>query len=148
MSTLPADDAVESEMRAAATLASGRNQGARFEAGQDARLVAPGSASPGNESTVDATTRAALISVVTAAFFTLSVQGALTFQKYRFDKGLMLGTTTAAVSWCEDVARRRKFPPSRLTLVLIATIAAAFTVALQQAARVLAAGLPQAITHS
>ena len=38
--------------------------------------------------------------------------------------------------------------PSRLTLILIATIAAAFTVALQQAARVLAAGLPQAITHS
>ena len=83
-------------MRAAATLASGRNQGARFEAGQDARLVAPGSASPGNVSTVDATTRAALITVVTAAFFTLSVQGALTFQKYRFDKGLMLGTTMAA----------------------------------------------------
>jgi len=107
MSTLPTDDAVESEMRAAATLASGRNQGARFEAGQDARLVAPGSASPGNESTVDATTRAALITVVTAAFFTLSVQGALTFQKYRFDKGLMLGTTMAAVNWCEDVARRK-----------------------------------------
>ena len=116
-------------MRAAATLASGRNQGARFEAGPHARLVA-------------------LISVVTAAFFTLSVQGALTFQKYRLDKGLMLGTTMAAVNWCEDVARRKNFPPSRLTLVLIATIAAAFTVALQQAARVLAAGLPQAITHS
>jgi hypothetical protein len=130
MSTLPTDDAVESEMmRAAATLASGRNQGARFEAGPHARLVA-------------------LISVVTAAFFTLSVQGALTFQKYRLDKGLMLGTTMAAVNWCEDVARRKNFPPSRLTLVLIAIIAAAFTVALQQAARVLAAGLPQAITHS
>jgi hypothetical protein len=130
MSTLPTDDAVESEMmRAAATLASGRNQGARFEAGPHARLVA-------------------LISVVTAAFFTLSVQGALTFQKYRLDKGLMLGTTMAAVNWCEDVARRKNFPPSRLTLVLIAIIAAAFPVALQQAARVLAAGLPQAITHS
>ena len=35
-----------------------------------------------------------------------------------------------------------------VTLILIATIAAAFTVALQQAARVLAAGLPQTITHS
>ena len=135
-------------MRAAATLARGRNRGARFETGPHARLVAPGSAPPGNESTIDATTRATLISVVTAAFFTLSVQGALTFQKYRFDKGLMLGTTMAAVNWCEDVARRKNFPPSRLTLVLIATIAAAFTVALQQAARVLAAGLPQAITHS
>ncbi len=94
-------------MRAAATLASGRNQGARFEAGPHARLVTPDSASPGNESTVDATTRAALISVVTAAFFTLSVQGALTFQKYRFDKGLMLGTTMAAVNWYEVVARRK-----------------------------------------
>jgi len=135
-------------MRAAATLARGRNQGAPFEAGPHDRLVAPGSASPGNESTVDATTRAALISVVSAAFFTLLVQGALTFQKYRFDKGLMLGTTMAAVNWCEDVARRNNLRLSRLTLVLIATIAAAFTVALQQAGRVLAAGVPQAITHS
>jgi hypothetical protein len=143
------DDAVESEMmRAAATLARGRNQDARFEAGSHARLVAFGSASPGNESTVDVTSRAALISAVAAAFFTLLIQGALTFQKYRFDKGLMLGTTMAAVNWCEDVARRNNVPPSRLTLVLIATIAAAFTVALQQAARVLAAGVPQAITHS
>ena len=131
-------------MRAAATPASGRNQGA----GPHARLVAPASASPGNESTVDATTRAALISVVTAALFTLLVHGALTFQKYRFDRGLLLGTTMATVNWCEEVARRNNFPPSRLTLVLITTIAAAFTVALQQASRVLAAGVPQAITHS
>jgi hypothetical protein len=135
--------------RVAVTLASGRNQFAAFEAQTPMRLVVvPGSASPGNESMVGATTHAALISVVTAAFFTLSVQGALTFQKYRFDKGLMLGTTMAAVNWCEDVAHRRNLRPSRLTLILIATIAAAFTVALQQAARVLAAGLPQAITHS
>jgi hypothetical protein len=135
-------------MRAAATLATGRNQSARLEAAPHAHLVAPGSASPGKESTVNATTCAALISVVTAALFTLSVQGALTFQKYRFDKGLMLGTTMATVNWCEDIARRKNFPPSRLTLVFIATIAAAFMVALQQAVRVLAAGLPQSITHS
>src|ERR1700704_1759062 len=103
MSTLPTDDAVESEMmRASATLASCRNQGARFEAGPHARLVAPSSASPGNESTVDATPRAALISVVTAAFFTLSVQAVVTFQKCRFDKGLMVGTTMAAVNWYGD----------------------------------------------
>ena len=54
----------------------------------------------------------------------------------------------AAVNWYEDVARRKNFRPSRWTLILIATIATAFTVALQQAAHVLAAGLPQAITHS
>jgi hypothetical protein len=135
-------------IRAAATPASGPNQSAAFEARPRAGRVASGSASPGNESTVGATTHAALIYVVTAAFFTLSVQAALSFQKYRFDKGLMLGTTMAAVNWCEDVARRKNMRPSCLTLILIATIAAAFTVALQQAARVLAAGLPQSITHS
>jgi hypothetical protein len=132
--------------RAAAMLPSG--QGAAFEARPRARRVALGSASPGNESTAGATTHAALISVLAPAFFTLLVQAALTFQKYRFDRGFMLGTMMAAVNWCEDVARRKNFPPSRLTLILIATIAAAFTVALQQAAYVLAAGLPQAITHS
>ena len=97
---------------------------------------------------VGATAYVALVSVMAAVFLTLLIQAALTFQKYRFDKGLTLGTTMAAVNWCEDVARRKNFPPSRLTLFLIATIATAFTVALQQAARVLAAGLPQAITHS
>jgi hypothetical protein len=93
-------------------------------------------------------TAAALISVVTAAFFTLSVQAVLTFQKCRFDKGLMVGTTTAAVNWYGDFARRKNFRPSRWTLILIATIATAFTVALQQAAQVLATSLPQTITHS
>ena len=132
---------------AAAMPASGRNQTAAFEARARERLVvALSSAFPGNESTVGPTTHAALISVVTATFFTLSVQTALTFQKCRFDKGLMMGTTMAAVNWCEDAARRRNFPPSRLTLVLVATIAAAFAVTVQQAARVLAAGLP--FTHS
>ena len=103
--------------RAVATRESGRDQGAPFEVGTPARLVA------GNESTVGGTTHAALTSVVTAAFFTLLVQAALTFQKYRFDRGLMLGTTMAAVNWCEDVARRKNFPASRLTMILIATIA-------------------------
>ena len=54
------------------------------------------------------TTHAALISVMTAAVITLSVQAALTFQKYRFDNGLMLGITLAAVNWYEEVARRKK----------------------------------------
>jgi hypothetical protein len=135
--------------RAAGMLASGRKQTAAFEARARERLVvAPSSAYPGNESTVGATSHAALISVMTAAFVTLWVEAALKFQKYRFDSGLMLGTTLAAVNWFEDVARRKNLRPSRLTLVLIATIAAAFTVALQQAVRVLAAGLPSPITHS
>ena len=134
---------------AAAMPASGRNQTAAFEARARERLVvALSSAFPGNESTVGPTTHAALISVVTAAFFTLSVQAALTFQKCRFDKGLMVGTTMAAINWYGDFARRKNFRPSRWTLILIATIATAFTVALQQAAHVLAASLPQTITHS
>ena len=94
------------------------------------------------------TTHADLISVVTAAFVTLSVQAALTFQKYRFDNGLMLGTTLAAVNWYEDAARRKGLPPVALTLILIATSAAALTVALQQAARVWPSACPTSITHS
>lgn len=89
-------------------LASGGNQGAALEARPHARRVAPGPASPGNEGTVGATTHAVVISVMTAAFFTLLVEAALAFQKYRFGKGLMLGTTMAAVNWCEDVARAER----------------------------------------
>ena len=129
--------------RAAAMLPSG--QGAAFEARPRARRVAPGSAPPGNESMVGARTHTAL-SVLGAAFFTMLIQAALSFQKYRFDKGLMLGTTMAAVNWYEVVARRKHLRSSRATLILIATIAAAFTVAVQQGIRVLAAGLP--LTHS
>jgi hypothetical protein len=149
LSTSRTKDAKENKMnRAAATLASGRNQSAAFVARPHAWRVASGSASPGNESTVVATTHAAVISVVTVAFFTLLVQAALTFQKYRFDKGLMLGTTMAAVNWYGEFARRKDFRRSRWTLILIATIATAFTFTLQQATHVLAAGLAQSITHS
>jgi uncharacterized membrane protein YwaF len=88
------------------------------------------------------TTHADLISVVTVTVVTLAVQAALTFQKYRFDNGLMLGTTLAAVNWYEDVARRKNLQPSPLTLSLIAVIATALTLILQQAAGVLAAALP------
>jgi hypothetical protein len=126
--------------RAAAMLPSG--QGAAFEARPRARRVAPGSAPPGNEGMVGAT----LISVVAAGFFTMLIQDALSFQKYRFDKGLMLGTTMAAVNWYEVVARRKHLRPSRVTLILIATIAAAFMVAVQHGVGVLAADLP--LTHS
>ena len=50
-------------------------QGAAFEGRPRARRVAPGSARPGNGSTTGATTHAALISVLAAAFFTLLIQG-------------------------------------------------------------------------
>ena len=148
--------------RAAATVASGRNQVAAFEAPPPVRLaIALDPAFPGvsagagglfaRTSSGQGETNmlsAASISIMTAAFVTLLVQAALAFQKYRFDNGLMLGTTLAAVNWYEDAARRKGLPPSRLTLILIATSAAALTLALQQAARVLAIGLPQSITHS
>jgi hypothetical protein len=94
------------------------------------------------------TTRISLIAVVAAAFFTLSVQAVLAFQKYRFNNGLMLGTAMAALNWYEHTAPRNGLPRSRVNLILIAASAAAFTVTLQQAAWVLAAGLAQVITHS
>ena len=94
------------------------------------------------------TTQADLISVVIPAVVTLSVQAALTFHKYRFDNGLMLGITLAAVDWYEDVARRRNARPSRITLILVVTAAAATTVVLQQVVHALAAALPLFITHS
>ena len=94
------------------------------------------------------TMHAALLSVMIAAFFTLLVEAALSFQKYRFDNGLTLGTTLAAVNWYEDVAHRKNLQPSRLTLILIAALAAALTLILQHAAHVLAAALPLTITHS
>jgi hypothetical protein len=153
----------ENEMKkAAATVAGGRNLVAAFEATPPVRLgIALDAASP----SVPAGARgrfartssgqgeanmlnAASISITTAAFVTLLVQAALAFQKYRFDSGLMLGTTLVAVNWYEDAARRKGLPPSRLILMLIATSAAALTLAFQQAARVLAVDLPQSITHS
>jgi hypothetical protein len=127
--------------RAPATLASGRHQSAAFEAGPRERRLAPGAAFAGFESMVDATTHAGLISVATAVFFTLLVQAALAFQKYRFDNGLILGTTVAAVNWYEGLARRKNLRPSRLTLMLVTTIAATTTATAQQAVCVLAAGL-------
>ena len=57
---------------------------------------------------------AAAIAIMTAAFVTLLVQAALAFQKYRFNSGLMLGTTLAAVNWYEDAARRNGIPPFAL----------------------------------
>jgi hypothetical protein len=148
--------------RAAATVAGGRNTVAAFEAKPPVRrAIALDAAFPGapagaggpcaRTSSGQGETNmpgAAAISVMAAAFVTLLVQAVLAFQKYRFDCGLMLGTTLAAVSWYEDAARRNGLPPSRSTPILIAASAAALTLALQQAARVLAVGWPPSITHS
>ena len=126
--------------RSAATRDSGPNRGAALEARPHAyRALLAGSSERGS---VGARTHAAFISVVTATFVTLWVEAALAFQKYRFDNGLVLGTALAAVNWYEDVVRRKNLRPPRLTPTLIGIIAAAFAVALQQAARVLVAGLP------
>jgi hypothetical protein len=137
--------------RAAVTVATGRNRRAALEAPPCVLLaVALGAAFPsdstGGGTNVGELTRA--ISVMAAAFVTLLVQAALTFQRYRFDNGLTLGTTLAAVNWYEHTARRKGLPASRVILILIATSAAALTLVLQQAACVFATSFPQPITHS
>ena len=148
--------------RAAATIGGGRKRVAAFDATPSVRRAItldagfPGAAAGAGKPVARTSTgqgeanmsSAAAISVMTAAFVTLLVQAVLAFQKYRFDCGLMLGTTLAAVNWYEDAARRNGIPPSRLTLILIATGAAALAFALQQAARVLVVGLTPSITHS
>ena len=149
--------------RAAATVASSRNQVAAFESSPRVLFAGSlGAASLGDfagaggplkqlaatSSGKGETTHAELVSVMTAAFITLLVQAALAFQKYRFNNGLMLGTALAAVNWYEDTARRKGLPPPRVTLILIATSAAALTLVLQQATREFATGLPQSIMHS
>ena len=125
--------------RAAATIGSGRNRVAAFDATPSVRRAIaldaafPGAAAGAGKPFARTSTgqgeanmpSAAAISVVIAAFVTLSVQAALAFQKYRFNNGLLLGTTLAAVNWYEDAARRKGLPQSRLVLILIATSAAA-----------------------
>jgi hypothetical protein len=123
----------------ATTFASSRNKVALF---------AGTSSGQGDVTMAGETTHTSLTAVVAAVFLTLSVQAALAFQKYRFNNGLMLGTTLAALNWYEDTARRNALPRSRLALILIATTAAVLTVVLQQAARVFATGVPQTITLS
>jgi hypothetical protein len=77
------------------------------------------------------TTPAPVRSVVIATLVILTVQAALAFHKYRFNNGLVLGTTLAIVTWYEDAARRKGLPISRVGLVAIATSAAALTLILQ-----------------
>jgi hypothetical protein len=154
--------------RAAATIAS-RNKGAAFEGPPSVLLavalgagslrdavrarrhleqLAATSSGQNGATNVGEMTSAQVISVVTTALFTLVVQAALAFEKYRFNNGLMLGTALAAVKWYEDTARRNGLQASRVTLILIATSAAALTLVLQQATCVFATGFPQTITHS
>ena len=111
-------------MKPAATIAGVRSQVATFRAAR---------ATMQRE-----TTHADVISVVIAAVVTLSVQAALAFHHYRFNNGLLLGATLAAVNCYEDTARRKGLPQSRLASILIATGAAALTLVLQQAVRVFA----------
>ena len=84
------------------------------------------------------TKHAHVISEVMAMAVTLAVQAAFAFQKYRFNNGLVLGTTLAAVNWYENIIRRKGLLPSRVALDLVATSAATFTLVLQQVAPVFA----------
>ena len=154
--------------RAAATIAS-RNKGAEFEgppsvflavalsagsfrdaAGARRHLeeLAATSSGQGGATNVGEMTGAQLISLMTAALVTLLVQATVAFEKCRFNNGLMLGTALAAVNWYEATARRKGLQTSRVTLILIATSAAALTLVLQQTAHLFATSLSQSITHS
>jgi len=155
--------------RTAATVATGCNKGAGFDgppsvflavalsagslrdaAGARRHLeeLAATSSGQGGATNVDEMTGAQLISLMTAALVTLLVQATVAFEKCRFNNGLMLGTALAAVNWYEATARRKGLQASRVTLILIATSAAALTLVLQQAAHLFATSLPQPITHS
>jgi len=66
------------------------------------------------------------------AILCLSAQAAVAFQRYRFNNGLVLGATLAAVSCYDDTARRMGLRPSQMQLTLIAAAAAALTMMMQQ----------------
>jgi hypothetical protein len=69
------------------------------------------------------------------AILCLSAQAAVAFERYRFNNGLVVGTTLAAVSCYDDTARRVGLRPSQVQLLLIATAAAAVTMIVQQVLR-------------
>ena len=66
-----------------------------------------------------------------------SAQAAVAFQKYRFNNGLVLGATLAAVTCYDDTARRKGLRPSQMHLTFIATTTAAVTIIVQQVLRTL-----------
>ena len=86
-----------------------------------------------SSSVVRETTHAAMAAVVM-----LSGQAALAFHKYLFTNGLVLGTTLAAVTWCQDAARHKRLPRSRVALILLATSTAALKLILHHVAHVFA----------
>jgi|SRR6185295_6077753 hypothetical protein len=61
-----------------------------------------------------------------------SAQAAVAFQRYRFNNGLIVGATLAAVSCYDDTTRRKGLRPSQMQLMVIATAAAAATMIVQQ----------------
>jgi hypothetical protein len=65
------------------------------------------------------------------AILCLSAQAAVAFERYRFNKGLVVGATLAAVSCYDDRARRMGLRPSQMQLMLVATTAAAVTMFVQ-----------------
>ena len=69
------------------------------------------------------------------AILCLSAQAVVAFERYRFNNGLVVGTTLAAVSCYDDTARRVGLRPSQMQLLLIATAAAAVTMIVQQVLR-------------
>jgi hypothetical protein len=64
-----------------------------------------------------------------------STQAAVAFQKYRFNNGIVLGTTLAAVACYDDTARRNGQHPSQMQLTLIAMTTGAMTMIVQQVLR-------------
>ena len=58
---------------------------------------------------------------------------ALTFHRYRFGNGIVLGTTLVVVACYEDAARRKGMRPSHGQLSVIAAIAATLTMIVQRA---------------
>jgi hypothetical protein len=72
---------------------------------------------------------------VIEAILCLSTQAAVAFERHRFNNGLVIGTTLAAVSCYDDTARRIGLRPSQVQLLIIATAAAAVTMLVRQVVR-------------
>ena len=73
----------------------------------------------------------AIIAGLNTGGITLPLQAAIAFEKYRFNNGFILA------HWCGDTACRKGFPRSPLTMTRMGGGAAALTLALEQAARLL-----------
>jgi hypothetical protein len=67
----------------------------------------------------------------------LLAQAGMAFHRYRFNNGLIFGTTMAAVACYADTVQRKGINPSQLQLTLIATGTAALITIAQQELRAL-----------